>query len=49
VVPLGKIALGEALQRVLAHGAKIAHVEGNFDAALKLSRREIEGPRSKNL
>jgi len=38
VVPVGKIALGKAVQ-VLAHGAKIIQVEGNFDAALKLSRR----------
>jgi threonine synthase len=48
VVPLGKILLGKAVQ-VFVPGTKIAHVEGNFDAALKLSRREIEGPRSKNL
>ena len=41
VVPVGKIALGKAVQ-VLAHGAKIIQVEGNFDAALKLSRRAAE-------
>lgn len=43
VVPVGKIALGKAVQ-VLAHGAKIVQIEGNFDAALKLCReaeREI--------
>jgi threonine synthase len=38
VVPAGKIALGKAVQ-VLAHGAKIIQIEGNFDAALKLSQR----------
>ena len=38
VVPAGKIALGKAVQ-VLAHGAKIVQIEGNFDAALKLSQR----------
>ena len=38
VVPAGKIALGKAVQ-VLAHGARIVQVEGNFDAALKLSQR----------
>jgi threonine synthase len=37
VVPAGKIALGKAVQ-VLAHGAKIIQVKGNFDAALKLPR-----------
>ncbi len=41
VVPAGKIALGKAVQ-VLAHGAKIIQVEGNFDAALKLSRRAAD-------
>ena len=41
VVPVGKIALGKAVQ-VLAHGAKIIQVEGNFDTALKLSRRAAE-------
>ncbi len=41
VVPVGKIALGKAVQ-VLAHGAKIIQVEGNFDAALKLSRRAAD-------
>ncbi|MDQ3863715.1 MAG: threonine synthase [Actinomycetota bacterium] len=38
VVPAGKIALGKAVQ-VLAHGARIIQLEGNFDAALKLSKR----------
>ena len=38
VVPAGKIALGKAVQ-VLAHGAKIVQIEGNFDTALKLSQR----------
>jgi threonine synthase len=37
VVPAGKIALGKAVQ-VLAHGADIVQVEGNFDEALRLSR-----------
>jgi threonine synthase len=37
VVPAGKIALGKAVQ-VLAHGAEIVQIEGNFDAALRLSR-----------
>ena len=41
VVPAGKIALGKAVQ-VLAHGAKIIQVEGNFDAALTLSQRAAE-------
>jgi threonine synthase len=41
VVPVGKIALGKAVQ-VLAHGAKIIQIEGNFDAALKLSQRAAE-------
>ncbi len=41
VVPAGKIALGKAVQ-VLAHGAKIIQIEGNFDAALKLSRKAAE-------
>ena len=41
VVPAGKIALGKAVQ-VLAHGAKIIQIEGNFDAALKLSQRAAE-------
>jgi threonine synthase len=41
VVPAGKIALGKAVQ-VLAHGARIVQIEGNFDAALKLSRRIAE-------
>jgi threonine synthase len=41
VVPVGKIALGKAVQ-VLAHGAKIVQIEGNFDAALKLSKRIAE-------
>jgi len=38
VVPAGKIAMGKAVQ-ILAHGAEIVQIEGNFDAALKLSRR----------
>jgi threonine synthase len=41
VVPAGKIALGKAVQ-VLAHGAQIVQVDGNFDAALRLSRRAAE-------
>ena len=41
VVPAGKIALGKAVQ-VLAHGARIVQIEGNFDAALKLSKRVAE-------
>ncbi|MDX6380197.1 MAG: threonine synthase [Rubrobacteraceae bacterium] len=41
VVPAGKIALGKAVQ-VLAHGAKIIQIQGNFDAALKLSQRAAE-------
>jgi threonine synthase len=40
-VPAGKIALGKAVQ-VLAHGARIVQIEGNFDAALKLSKRIAE-------
>ena len=41
VVPAGKIALGKAVQ-VLAHGAKIVQIEGNFDSALKLSCKAAE-------
>ncbi len=41
VVPAGKIALGKAVQ-VLAHGARIVQIEGNFDAALELSRLAAE-------
>ncbi|MGH3089518.1 MAG: threonine synthase [Rubrobacteraceae bacterium] len=41
VVPAGKIALGKAVQ-VLAHGADIVQIEGNFDQALKLSQKAIE-------
>ncbi|MDQ3911844.1 MAG: threonine synthase [Actinomycetota bacterium] len=41
VVPVGKIALGKAVQ-VLAHSAKIVQIEGNFDTALKLSQRVAE-------
>jgi threonine synthase len=37
LVPAGKIALGKAVQ-VLAHGAEIVQIEGNFDEALRLSR-----------
>src|SRR4029450_11146839 len=37
------IALGKAVQ-VLAHGARIVQIEGNFDAALKLSKRIAEEP-----
>jgi threonine synthase len=40
VVPAGKIALGKAVQ-VLAHGAEIVQIEGNFDEALKLSQRVV--------
>ncbi|CAN5792298.1 threonine synthase [soil metagenome] len=38
MVPVGKIALGKAVQ-VLAHGAEIVQIDGNFDATLKLSQR----------
>jgi threonine synthase len=41
VVPAGKIALGKAVQ-VLAHGAEIVQIEGNFDEALRLSRKAAE-------
>ena len=41
VVPVGKIALGKAVQ-VLAHGAEIVQIEGNFDAALRLSKELAE-------
>jgi threonine synthase len=41
VVPVGKIAMGKAVQ-VLAHGAKVIQIEGNFDAALKLSLKATE-------
>jgi len=41
VVPVGKIAMGKAVQ-ILAHGAKIIQVEGNFDAALRLSRQAAD-------
>jgi threonine synthase len=41
VVPAGKIALGKAVQ-VLAHGADIIQIEGNFDKALALSQKSIE-------
>ena len=40
MVPAGKIALGKAVQ-VLAHGAEIVQIEGNFDAALKLSQKAV--------
>src|SRR5918998_3122684 len=43
VVPAGRIALGKAVQ-VLAHGAEIVQIEGNFDEALKISQ-EIAGGR----
>ena len=42
MVPAGKIALGKAVQ-VLAHGAEIIQIAGNFDAALKLSIRAVGG------
>lgn len=41
MVPAGKIALGKAVQ-VLAHGARIVQIEGNFDAALRLSKKAVE-------
>jgi threonine synthase len=44
VVPAGRIALGKAVQ-VLAHGAEIVQIDGNFDEALRLSRllaKELE-------
>src|SRR4028118_256281 len=37
VVAAGKIALGKAVQ-VLAHGAEIVQIEGNFDVALRISQ-----------
>ncbi len=40
MVPVGKIALGKAVQ-VLAHGAEIVQIDGNFDAALKLSQKAV--------
>ena len=43
VVPAGKIALGKAVQ-VLAHGAEIVQIKGNFDAALRISQ-QIAGDR----
>jgi threonine synthase len=48
VVPAGKITLGKAVQ-FLAPGVKVVQIMGNFDAALKLSRRAVEGSKSKNL
>lgn len=41
MVPVGKIARGKAVQ-VLAHGAEIVQIDGNFDAALKLSIQAAE-------
>jgi threonine synthase len=41
VVPAGKISLGKAVQ-VLAHGAEIVQIEGNFDEALRISRQLAE-------
>src|SRR5918997_7147504 len=38
VVPAGTIALGKAVQ-VLAHGAEIVQIEGNFDEALRISQK----------
>lgn len=38
VVPAGRIAMGKAVQ-VLAHGAQIVQIDGNFDAALEISQR----------
>ncbi|WP_273886659.1 threonine synthase [Rubrobacter naiadicus] len=38
VVPAGKIASGKSVQ-ILAHGARIIQIEGNFDAALAICRR----------
>jgi len=38
VVPVGKIALGKAVQ-ILAHGARVVQIEGNFDDALRISQR----------
>jgi threonine synthase len=35
LLPAGKVALGK-LSQAIAHGAKIAQVEGNFDDAMKL-------------
>ncbi len=42
VVPAGRIALGKAVQ-VLAHGAEIVQIAGNFDEAFRLSRQSAEG------
>lgn len=41
VVPAGKISLGKGVQ-ILAHGAKIIQVTGNFDVALALSIKAAE-------
>lgn len=41
MVPAGKIALGKAVQ-TLAHGARVVQIEGNFDAALRLSKKAVE-------
>ena len=38
VVPRGKVALGKMAQ-ALVHGARIVEVDGNFDAALRLTQR----------
>jgi threonine synthase len=38
VVPAGKVAPGKVVQ-VLAHGAEVVQIRGNFDEALRLSRR----------
>ncbi|WP_047864323.1 threonine synthase [Rubrobacter aplysinae] len=38
VVPVGKIAMGKAVQ-ILAHGARVVQIEGNFDDALRISQR----------
>lgn len=37
LVPAGKIAMGKLAQAVV-HGARLLHVEGNFDDCLKLAR-----------
>src|SRR5918998_3881093 len=41
MVPAGKIAPGKGVQ-ILAHGGREVPIEGNFDAALKLSQRISE-------
>ncbi len=42
VVPAGRIALGKLAQAVM-YGARIAAIDGNFDAALRIVRKLAEG------